>query len=424
MIDFEATLLKMYIDNDAMRKLIDCGLKDENVEILGEDALNVWVTARQWYQKKNKAVEEAWLITKHESYIRTTRESGDALDDPEPSEIVKALKTRYLQKRYKARIEEETFDLKDSPEASQVKALNLARDLLKIAMASAPERPLEPMSENLERFVKENLEYNSLLEEGLLRKPVTFGFQKVDDLYQGIMPGEVVVLAAYLKVGKSFVAAKQALAAAESGRKVALWTLENSEHETYARLVALKAGLSYIDINQHSLGQEQREKFKELVGKDVFERLYVKRPVTMEASSLEEIYWQSKDVGAELVIGDQLSHVYYPGEKKSDPDWLNEHKKMLTISALSKETDMASIWVHQLNRGAHNKADPGANDLARSLGIGQAADFVFYLSDPTKGTGTVRKLACSTVRRGPTCKWELIFNFSPMQVEATRVWDD
>lgn len=426
MIDFEAVLIKLYPDADGMRRLIELGLKDENVELLGEDALKTWRSAKSWYQRKGKPIPMAVLLEDHEAYVRIKQEQGEEEIDPEPSWLVKSLQVRYLQTAYRSRMldaeDDGTFDVNKTYEESLELTKSLSRDLLRITTNSTSDKPLEPMSANLPEFIEDTLSWEERVEAGEVKRPVTFGFDKVDDTYKGIRQGEIAVLAAYTKIGKSFILCKMALKAAIDGNKVALWTLENSEEETYARLTALAGELSYDHVSNKTLWPgEERDTFRGLVGQDVFDRLHVKQPQSQASATLDEMYWESYDAGIDLFVGDQLSHVYYPSERKGDPDWLNEGQKLLTARRLSKETHMASVWAAQLNVKAAKKDDLDSTMMARSQGIVQGADFVFYVSDPTKGTGNVRKLSCSTSRRGPKMDWELIFDYSPLKIEAVRV---
>ena len=425
MIDKEALLLSCYTDTEKVRRLIQFGLKEENVELLGNEALKVWRFVKGWYQRNAKAPTEKFLLDEFEQYVKTVKERGDEEDEPDLKTLVQGLQRQYLHKRFKSRIEESksdgTFSTDLDFEESLEKTKELSRDLLKITVASTTETPLQPMAVTLAQYVDDTLSWEERVKSGEAFEPITFGFEKVDEVYQGIRPGELVVMAAYTKIGKSFLLCKCALAAALKGRKVALWSLENSEEETFSRLTALQGRLPYDHVNQKTLSPgEERQRFKELVGQEVFNNLYVKQPIGTESATLEEMYWESFDQGIELFVGDQLSHVYYPSMNR-DPDWLAEEKKLLQARSLSKETGMASIWASQLNIKAAKSADPDSTMMARSQGIVKGADLVFYLSDPTKGTSTIRKLACGQNRRGPTVDWELVFNYAPMDIEAVAI---
>lgn len=420
-VDYEYLLLTQYTDGEAMRKLIDLGLKDEVVEILGEDALAVWKESKDWYQHKTKPIPESILMEMFEQYVVKTRASDEDDIDPDPKWLVERLQERHHRQRYKARLAKATTDgtfdtgltLAESLQATK----GLARDLLKIAVSSTSEKPLQPMSVGLPVFIEETLTRQQRIEEGDEKKPVTFGFGLVDKAYQGIRPGELVVMAAFTGAGKSFLMCKCALAAAKAGYKVALWTLENSEDETFARLTALAGGLSYAHVSQALLHPNHAKMFRELVGDEVFDLIYVKEPKSGEGSSLDEIYWQSFDVGVDLIIGDQLSHVHHPQESKGESDYLTEEKKLRHAKDLTKETGVAAIWAAQLNVKAHGKADIDMTMMARSQGYNREADFVFGLSDPSNGTGNNRRLECIKTRRGPNVAWELLFNFDPMDIK-------
>lgn len=424
MIDYEVELLKLYTNPDSIRRLIDLGLKYENVEIFTEEAAQIWREVKDWYQKTGgKVIPLEVLMEDHEQYIKLAQEGQEDSEPLEPSWIVTKIQTKYLHSIFKKRVidsqKDGTFDANDDYLTSLEKAKEFTRDLMRITVTSTSERPLEPMSDRMSEFVEDTLSWEDRLQDGEIKPPVTFGFKMVDDAYKGMRPGELAVVAAGWKVGKSYVACKQALKAAQDGRKVALWTLENSEEMAFARLCALAGGFSMSHISDKTLPPNQRDRFKALVGEEVFERIYVKQPMASHDRSLEEIYWQSYNVGVELVIGDQYSHVTYSG-RKGDPDWLIEGEKALESRRLSLDSGLPSIWMTQLNRGGGKKSSPDGSDIGRSIGIVQAADWMFYLSKPQNGIDA-RRLHCSDARRGPEMDWEMLFKFDPMTVEVVRV---
>lgn len=429
LIDYEAILLKLYTDKEGMRKLLDHGLKYENVACLNEDAAKTFKTAKEWFQKTGGTpIKWDWLEHEHEQYISAIQASVDELgDDPiDSSRLVDALHSKYLFTRFRERTEEAnrdgTFSRELEFKESLDKAKSFTRDLMRITMNSTSERLLSPMSEGMPQFIESTLRSEK-------HESVSFGFRDTgsgtpDTIYTGLRAGEMAVYAAYLKVGKSHLLCKSVLRAAQEGKRVAFFALEPSEEACYATLTALAAELPMSHVEDRTIPpasdrSTERDRFEALVGEEVFSRIFLKHPVGKSDRTMEEMYWQAYDVGADLLVGDQLSHVAYLSGKKGAADWLDEGEKAHLARELSGEANMASIWAHQLNRGAKGKQKPGSGDLARSIMIAQGADFMFYLAE-VDGSPDLRTLACREPRRGRKANWELTFAFDPMRIEITR----
>lgn len=426
MIDFEALLLRFCQDTESMRGLLAIGIKDEVIASLSDEAEKVWKFSKGWYQRTSTAVPEKVLLKDFEQYVRVVRENGDEeLNNVDLKWFVDSLQRDYLYERFKGRIadahKDGTFSRDLDFTDARKRSREVAQDLLKVTMNSSADEPLQAMTELLPTYLDDVLNYNDKIKQGAMEAPVTFGFKRVNDQYLGLASGEMMVLIAYTGMGKSFMMCKFALSAALQGKRVALWTLENSVEETMTRLAALAGHLPYDHLSNKVIAPPERQKLSELVNEEALSRLYIKQPMSHEGATLEEIYWESQNLDIDLIVGDQLSHVYYPGERSSDPDWLNETNKLRYARDLSRESNMASIWAAQANVKAHGKARIDLTMMARSQGYNQGSDFVFGLTDPGNGTSNIRRFECIKARRGPNVAWELVFNYSPMDIEAVAV---
>lgn len=430
MIDLEFLLLRMYTDDDKMRRMLDLGLKVESVESLNEEAAKVFLTAKGWFQRTGKAVPHAVLLEDHEQYVKNNSEAEDDVADPDPVWVVKKLQTRYLRAQFKVATDtaykDGTFDNDQGYDDQLEKAKDFVRDLARITTNSTAEEGLVAFSEEVEQYVESTLSWQDDVESGKIKRPISFGFDhppgdtSPDTMYQGLRRGELAVYSAYLKVGKTHLCCKAALKAAMDGDTVALFALEPSKESVKDILASLlmRLPMSHVEENTLTPGPE-RERFRELLTQDTLSRIHIKHPLSKGSRTLEDMYWQAYDIGADLLVGDQLSHVYYEGTNRNSQDWKLEEDRAYLARQLSQETQMASIWANQLNRGASKKKDPSSSDLAGSLGAGRAADFMFYLAR-VDGNDNLRTLACREPRRGPVAQWELAFQFDPMMIEVSR----
>ena len=77
-----------------------------------------------------------------------------------------------------------------------------------------------------------------------------FGLPEVDVHTNGIREGELAVVGAYAKVGKSYFVDRVALREFEQGRCVALYTLENSISMTTDRIACLANGIDPVPFDE------------------------------------------------------------------------------------------------------------------------------------------------------------------------------
>ena len=424
MIDLQACLISLLTDVDAMRKFLiqPGGMKEEIIP--WADAKKAFALASDSFLKSGgtKAISKKVLESEMEQYFSHQADAMGEMKDEyiEPTWLTKKFQTDYFQRSMQERLKDAskdgTFNSDLDVGVAVEKGRQLISDLSAIAVASSMDRPLAPMSSTMPVWAEDVLHRRMREESGEVRKPITFGFDAIDQAFQGIREEELVIVGAVMKAGKSWIACKQGLKAAQDGNKVAIWALENSENETYARLVSLAGPFAYSHISDATIPPGERDRFREVVGQEVFDRIYVKHAIN---ATLEEMYYQSATLGMDLLIGDQFTFVNWKGSSR-EADWERYSNMAHRAKSLSQETRMPSVWVTQLNREAINKAEPGGKQIGRSIGLGQAADFFFFLSeDPQLGMDK-RRYSMSLSRRTASRDWSLDFRFNPMHIEVDR----
>lgn len=98
---------------------------------------------------------------------------------------------------------------------------------------------------------------------GLLGLPT--GFPTIDRATAGLQPGQLVVLIAAPKVGKSTLMMQVAIAVHEQGRRVMLQSFEMSNREQKDRHDAMRAGISHTRLTRGQLTADEASRYRQML---------------------------------------------------------------------------------------------------------------------------------------------------------------
>jgi len=195
------------------------------------------------------------------------------------------------------------------------------------------------------------------------------GFKFVDEFMKGIHRGQLTVLGARPRVGKSAMALQVARNVADEGYKVLFIPLEMTVNENLQRIllnsqIVEPEELENGTIDRPAVGEyldflEQNLKFCESL------------------NSLESIEKLIKAEKPYLVVIDQLSQITIKGSHKD-----NREKYIVITRALKRiamEQKVAILLLSQLNRVSTEKKKPTLESLHESDSTGQDADNVLLL---------------------------------------------
>lgn len=212
----------------------------------------------------------------------------------------------------------------------------------------------------------------------------------LDELVDGLYPGEVAVFAARPNVGKSWMCVLGALAAWRAGYPVLLLSMEMSVLQMAARLVGAESGMNPGIIRRAEFSEPGRERFDEVVGRMCSEG----RPrfVLVEGGLRKTV----DDL-------DALIQAFSPAVAYVDASYLMEARKNYRakwealaevnegIKTVAMRRNIPIVHTVQLNREARRNAR-GEYDLTSIGGtdvVGQIASLVLFLRE---GVGDNRDL--------------------------------
>lgn len=211
------------------------------------------------------------------------------------------------------------------------------------------------------------------------------GFKFLDKLTEGIHRGELTVIGARPRIGKSAIALQIAHNVAfKQGFKVLFLPLEMTVNSCLERIL-LQAQIVQPDFKKHIT-----EKDKEAV-KAYLDNLEPDLKFCTALNRLEDIERVIKAEQPYLVIIDQLSQIR--GTKQKD---IRESYVQITrnLKRICLEQNVAIILLSQVNRTSADSNRPSLEALSESDSIGQDADnvMILYTKDNEEDTDSEERL--------------------------------
>lgn len=215
---------------------------------------------------------------------------------------------------------------------------------------------------------------------------MAFGWAPVDTYTYGIHPGELAVLAAGPKTGKSWVLARTAwYEANERGRRTVLFTLENSVEMTWDRIVCMNLGIDYRAFQRGECGplEENRIRAERDRVQAIEVPLTVIHPDRAERTP-EDLVRRAQSHRAESLLIDQLTHIKHPSPgRKAMYEIIGEIIHEIKALISEPKTALPCLLAHQINRdgvkAAAKQQRLEMTMLAQSADVERAADWVFGL---------------------------------------------
>ncbi|AXR74507.1 MULTISPECIES: replicative DNA helicase [Auritidibacter] len=210
---------------------------------------------------------------------------------------------------------------------------------------------------------------------------VPTGFYELDELTQGLHPGQMVVVAARPAVGKSTLALDLARAAAiGNNMPTVFFSLEMGRNEIAMRLLSAEATIALSDLRKGALESEHWTKIAATVGRLNEAPFFIDDSPNMTMMEIRAKCRRLKQKhDLKLVVLDYLQLMSSGKRVESRQQEVAEFSRALKL--LAKELEVPVIALSQLNRGSEQRTDkrPQISDLRESGSIEQDADMVILL---------------------------------------------
>ena len=210
---------------------------------------------------------------------------------------------------------------------------------------------------------------------------ISTGFRDLDVKIGGLLPTNLIILAARPAMGKTAFALNIVCRSAlDGGAHVAVFSLEMGSEQLAGRLLASE---SRVLANRMKTGRLHQDDWPMLI--EASERLY-SAPIYLDDTpsiSLSQLWSKCRrlksEKGLDLVVVDYLQLMKGTGKEGSREQEISGISRGL--KGLAKEFNIPVIALSQLNRGVEQRADkrPMMSDLRESGAIEQDADQIMFL---------------------------------------------
>ena len=210
---------------------------------------------------------------------------------------------------------------------------------------------------------------------------VPTGFTDLDELTNGLHPGQMIILAARPAMGKSTLGLDFARSASiKHGLTSCIFSLEMSRTEITMRLLSAEAKVPLHHMRNGKMTDDDWAKLARKMGEVSEAPLFIDDSpnlTMMEIRAKARRLKQRHDL--KMIIIDYMQLM--TSGKKVESRQLEVSEFSRSIKLLAKELEVPVIAISQLNRGAEQRTDkrPMLSDLRESGSLEQDADMVILL---------------------------------------------
>ena len=213
-----------------------------------------------------------------------------------------------------------------------------------------------------------------------------FGLDAIDRHTYGIHPGELAILAAGPKTGKSFWHCWVALKEFMRGRRVVLFTLENAVEMMLDRVACMACFVDSEKWERGEASEEEIERVRQWVEDVTSGRyegfLHIHKP-DIGQRSFQHMVREAELLGADDLLIDQLTFVELGqgiGDHRARNEKIGEGLHILKNMISTGRHQMSCLLTHQINREGVKAADKVGHlemyHLAEGAECERTADFV------------------------------------------------
>lgn len=255
---------------------------------------------------------------------------------------------------------------------------------------------------------------------------VPTGFRDFDRLTAGLQPSDLIIIAGRPSTGKTALALNMGFnAAQETGKGVAVFSLEMAKMQLGMRLLGFHAGIDATKLRTGFLRDTDWMKLTESA--DHLSKLPIFIDDTSYVSVLEmkaKCRRLKKKLDLTLVVVDYLQLIQ--GRRSAESRQMEISEISRSLKALAKDLQVPVIALSQLNRKVEDRPNkrPQLSDLRESGAIEQDADVIAFIyrdelyHPTTEENRNVAEIILAKQRNGPTGLFKLTF-----QKELTRFRD-
>lgn len=243
--------------------------------------------------------------------------------------------------------------------------------------------------------------------QGITIPSVPTGFSAIDSRLGGFRSGELVVIGARPKIGKTTLGINAATFAAKQGYPVGIFTLEMKAGELLQRIIASESGVPAKAAEHGYTDDQQKAQMVKAMARVSKLPLMIRDQftITVDQISLQCRKWKKRN-GLKMVLIDYLQLV-----NRSKTSTTAEAIAEITrkLKNLAGDLDVPIVLISQLNRLSDtDQRPPRLSDLRDSGSIEQDANLIFLLHPDQKEHSKIHLIMAG--RRCPSDSDTLLFH--------------
>ena len=269
--------------------------------------------------------------------------------------------------------------------ASEGGEVNEVVDRAQAAIYEVTERRTSEDYVALEELLQPTMdEIDAIASRGGSAQGVPTGFADLDDVTNGLHPGQMIIVAARPGVGKSTLGLDFVRSASiKHGLTSVIFSLEMSRTEIVMRMLSAEAKIRLADMRGGKMSDDDWTRLARRMSEVSEAPLFVDdspNMTMMEIRAKARRLKQRHDL--KLVVVDYLQLMTSGKRVESRQQEVSEFSRQLKL--LAKEIEVPVIAISQLNRGPEQRTDkkPMLSDLRESGSLEQDADIVILINRP------------------------------------------
>ena len=228
-------------------------------------------------------------------------------------------------------------------------------------------------------------EIDAIASNGGIARGVPTGYRDLDELTNGLQPGQMIVVAARPGIGKSTVAMDVLRSCSiQHGLPGIIFSLEMSKSEIVMRMLSAEAKIPLADMRSGRMSDQDWTRLAGRMSELSQAPLYIDDSPNLTMMEIRAKARRLKQrAGLSLIVIDYLQLMSSSGRRyESRQQEVSDLSR--SIKLLAKELEVPILALSQLNRGPEQRADkrPMLSDLRESGSLEQDPDIVLLLHRP------------------------------------------
>ena len=243
------------------------------------------------------------------------------------------------------------------------------------------------------------------------------GFKKIDNILQGMSGGNLIVLAARPKVGKTAFALSVAENVAKSGKKVVFFSQEMLSCELCERILSKNSGISMTKLINKNLSQDEIESLEKTLEILKNRELIINDSSGISVNDVRMNCKMLKNLG--LIVIDYLQ-LMHSGSGKCENRNQEIGKISRDLKKLATDLNVPILCLSQLNRVSSDNQKPSPSEIRDSGEVEQNCNklMLMWCVSKNEGSKTIG-LDVALNRRGST--GTVLLNFCGDRMKFTEL---